>query len=81
MDLGRVVKVIAKFQRREIMRSLVKVNELEELVEPPLGSILEASTSGPSREELHGMEMGDAMWDAKNEDPDFSPGEVCVGLL
>lgn len=80
LDLGRAIKAFAKFQHREIMRSLVKVNDLEELVEPPLGGVPEASTSGPSREELRDMEMEDAMRDAANEDPNYSPGEVCAIL-
>ena len=81
LALGQAVKAFAKFQRREITRSLVKVNDLEELVEPPLGGVQEASTFGTSREELRDMEMEDAMRDMANEDPDFSTGEVRVGLL
>lgn len=69
LALRRAIKAYAKFQHREIMRSLVKVNDLEELVEPPLGGVLEASTSSPSKEELWDMEMEDAMRDAANEDP------------
>lgn len=34
--LGRVIKQFAKFERREIMRGMVKLNELEDMAEPPL---------------------------------------------
>ena len=63
------------------MPNLVKLNDLEELAEPPLGGGPEANTSGPSKAELRDMEMEDAMWDAADEDPQFSPREVRVGLL
>lgn len=63
------------------MRSLFKVNDLEELAEPPLGGVPKANTSGSSREELRDMEMEDSMQDATNEDPDYGPGEVRAGLL
>ena len=63
------------------MWSLVKVNDLGELAEPPLGGVLEANTSCPSKEELCDMEMEDAMRDMTNEDPQFSPGEAHAGLL
>ena len=63
------------------MRCLVKVNNLEELAEPPLGGAPEANTSGPSKEELLDMEMSNAMWEDANEDAQFSLGEAHVGLL
>ena len=81
LALGRAVKAYAKFQCREIMRGLVKVNDLEELADPPLGGVPEASTSGSSKEELRDMEMEDAMQGAANEDPQFSLGEARAGIL
>ena len=63
------------------MRSLVKVNDLEELAETPSGGVQEASASGPSKEEQRDMEMEETMRDATNEDPWFNPGEICVGLM
>ena len=39
MTSGRAIKSLAKFQRREIMRGLVKLGDLEDLIYPPgLGS-------------------------------------------
>ena len=43
--LGWVVKMYARFQRREFMRSLVKINDLEEQAEPPLSGEVRASLS------------------------------------
>ena len=46
------MKSYAKFQRREIMRGLVKLNELEEVAEPQLGGLPEASTSSLPKDEM-----------------------------
>ena len=45
--LGRAIKQFAKFQRREILRGMVKLNDLEDLVKPPLDGGPEASSSAP----------------------------------
>ena len=63
LALEQAIKIFAKFQHYKIMRSLVNVKDLEELAEPSLGRASEASTSGPSKEELHDMEMEDALQD------------------
>ena len=34
--IGRAIKSLVKFQSREIMRGLVKLGDLEDMVEPPL---------------------------------------------
>ena len=60
--------MFVKFQCREIMRGLVKVNDLEELAEPPLGGTLEASTLGPLKEEMLDLQVDDAMWEEANAD-------------
>ena len=38
--LGCAVKMYARFQRHEIMRCMVKINDLEELADPPLSGTL-----------------------------------------
>lgn len=43
LSLSRAVKSYTKFQWSEMMRVLVKLNELEEVSEPPLGGHLKAS--------------------------------------
>ena len=35
-EIGKAIKVLAKFQHREIMRGLVKLGYLEDLVDPPM---------------------------------------------
>ena len=48
MTIGRAIKSLAKFQRREIMCGLVKLGDLEDLVDPPLlGSL--ATPLSPQR--------------------------------
>ena len=48
LALGRTVKVFAKHYRKEVMRSLVKIKDLVDLVELPLGG-LSASTFASQR--------------------------------
>ena len=45
----KLVKQFARFQRREFMRSLVKINDLEEMVELPLSSDAQASSMATYR--------------------------------
>ena len=45
MALCCTIKQYAKFQHHERMRSMVKLNDLEDMVEPPLDGIPEASSS------------------------------------
>jgi hypothetical protein len=45
--LDRAIKKFAKFQRREIMRGMVKLNDQEDLDEPPLAGDPKASPSAP----------------------------------
>jgi hypothetical protein len=44
--LGKAVGVYVKLQRRDIMRSMVKLHDLVDLVEPPWKNMVEASSSG-----------------------------------
>ena len=48
------------------MRGLVKVNNLEELAEPPLGGTPEATASGPPKEEMLDLEVEDAIQEEEN---------------
>lgn len=43
--LGKAVKLYARFQHREFMRSLVKINDLEDQAEAPLRGLVDASSS------------------------------------
>lgn len=81
LSVGRVVKSFAKFQRREMMRGLVKLNELEDVAEPPLGDNHELSVSRLPRDEPMDMEVEDAALEEAKEDAWFSLSESQIGLL
>ena len=81
MTLGRAIKSFVKFQRWEIMRGLVKLNDLEEVVEPPLGGTPEATTLGQPKDEMLDLEVDDAVSEEDNEVAHFSPGETQINLL
>ena len=55
--LGRSIKQFAKFHRRKIMRGMVKLNDLEDMVEPPLNDSIEASPENQRCQGGDGMEM------------------------
>ena len=78
--LGKAVEVFAKLQQRDIMRSMVKLHDLVDLVEPLWRSMAEASSSSRPRNEA--MELDEAM---ENRDEEatkapVSPGEANLGL-
>lgn len=81
LSLGRAVKSFTKFQRREIMRGLVKLNELEEVAEPPLGGLPKVSTSRLPRDDTQDLDADDITLDDDGEEARFSPGESQLGLL
>ena len=81
LSLGRAVKSFAKFQDREMMWGLVKLNALEEVVEPPLGGNQERSVSRLPRDEPMDMEAEDAVLEEVEDDAQFSPGESRLDLL
>ena len=63
------------------MRGLVKLKDLEELTEPPLGGTLEATTSGSPKEEMLDLDVEDDIQEEENTEAQFSPGEAQIGLL
>ena len=63
------------------MRGLVKLNELEDVVEPPLGGNQECSMSRLPRDEPMDMEAEDTMLEEAEDDAQFSPGESRLSLL
>lgn len=46
LALGWTVKAFAKHYRKEVMRSLVKIQDLEDLAEPPLGGLSALTSAG-----------------------------------
>ena len=81
LSLGRAVKSFAKFQCREIMRGLVKLNELEEVAEPALGNLLKASTLSMPKHDTQDLDDDEASLEDEGEEACFSPGESQLGLL
>ena len=63
------------------MRGLVKLNELEDVVEPPLGRNQETSVSRLPRDDTLDMEADDAALGEAKEGARFSPDESQTGLL
>ena len=81
LSLNRAVESFPKFQRREMMRGLVKLNELEDVVEPLLGGNQERSVSRLPRDEPMDMEAEDVALGEVKDDSWFNPGESRLGLL
>lgn len=63
--------VFAKLQRRDIIRSMVKIHDLVDLAETPWRNLAEASTLEWSRDEPMDLDVAD---------PLASPGEANLGL-
>ena len=63
--IGRAIKLFTKFQRREIMHGMVKLNDLEDMAEPLLHGSMEALLENQSLQGGNAMdvEVGDD-WDA-----------------
>ena len=74
------MEVFAKLQRRDIMRSMVKLHNLVNLVEPPWWNLAEASTSGRSRDEAMQLDAEVAEWDEEVAEPLASLVETNLGL-
>ena len=71
----------ARFQRREIMWCMVKINDLEELVEPPLGGTLGVSTSGLPNDEAMDVDESIGLQEEAKLAALFSASEANIGLL
>ena len=79
--LGWAVKMYARFQRREIMRCMVKINDLEELGEPPLSGTLGASTSGTPKDDAMDVEESMGLEKEAKLAAQFSLGEAHTSHL
>ena len=63
------------------MRCMVKLNDLEELVEPPLGGTPGSSTSGLPKDEVMHLDEGIELQEEAKLEAQFSPGKANIGLL
>ena len=59
LALGRAVEVFGKYQWREAMRCMVKLQDLVDLEEPPLGGTLGAPNSDHSKDEVMDLDGAD----------------------
>jgi hypothetical protein len=79
--LGRTVKMYARFQCQEIMRCIVKINDLEEQVKSPLSGTLGASTSGTPKDDAMDVEESVGLQEEAKLAAQFSPSDAHVGHL
>ena len=79
--LGHDVKMYARFQCHEIMRCMVKINDLEELAEPPLSGTLGTSTSSPPKDKAMDMEEIIGLQEEAKMAAQFNPGKSHTGHL
>lgn len=79
MALGRAIKQYAKFQRREKMRCMVKLNDLEDMVEPPLDGVPKASSSAMRQNEAMDSEAEVGRRVGANNTAQFSPNDDTFG--
>ena len=63
------------------MRCMVKLNDLEELAEPPLGETLGTLTSAPPKDDAMDLTEKEGRLVEANEMAQFSLGEANYGLV
>ena len=81
LALGRVVEVFAKYQRQEAMRCMVKLQDLVDLAEPPLGGTSGAPTLDHSKDEAMDLDGADEYQGGAIVIAQCSPGEVNFDLV
>ena len=57
------------------------MNELEEVAEPPLGGLLEATTSSMPKDDMQDLDEDKTTRKDEGEEVRFSPSESQLGLL
>ena len=81
MALGHAIKKYAKFQCREIMRCIVKLNDLEDMVEHPLDGVPEALSSAMRQNELMDIEVEVGRQVGANNTTQFNTDNDTLGLV
>ena len=78
--MGRTVKSFAKHYQKELIHSLVKIQDLVDLVETPLGGLSTMTSSGQMRNEE--MDLDEEEEEQAKDTPGGkdSPGEANLGL-
>lgn len=59
LALGRTVKAFAEHYQTKVMRSLVKIQDLVDLAEPPLGGLSTSTSSSQMRNGEMEMDAGE----------------------
>ena len=72
--MGKAVKLFARFQRREIMRCMVKINDLEERAKPPLCDTMGASTLASFKGDTMDVEESVGLQEGTRLAAQLSPG-------
>ena len=73
--------MFAKFQGQEIMRCMVKLNDLEELAETTLGGNSGTSTSDLPKDATMDLDEADKLQEMASADAQFSADEANFGLV
>ena len=79
MTLGHAIKQYAKFQCHEIMRCMVKLNDLEDMDEPPLDGVLEALSSAMRQNKEMDMEAAAERRAGATNTMQFNPDDDTLG--
>ena len=56
-EIGKAIKALAKFQRREVMRGLVKLGDLKDLADPPSIGLYATPPSPQRLQQMEGMQQ------------------------
>ena len=72
MALGRAIKQYAKFQCREIMCCMVKLNDSKDMAKLPLEGVPEASSSVMRQDKAMDLEAEAGRWEGVNNTAQFN---------
>ena len=80
LPLGRTVKAFAKHYQKEVMCSLVKIQDLLELDEMPLGGLSASTSSGQMRNEEMELDVEEEEHAQNTRGGQGNPREANIGL-
>ena len=78
--LGQTVKVFAKHYQKEVMCGLVKIQDLLDLVEPPLGGLSSATSVGQWCSEDMELDVEEEELEPNSQGSSDNPNETNIGL-
>ena len=74
------MKDFAKHYRKEVMRSLVNIQDLVDLDGPPLGGLYASTSAGQRRNEEMELDVGEEEQEPSAQGGRESPGEANIDL-